>query len=452
MDPLRHAQPPTPTSRSSEEWWASYLNHLSCNGIQDKHLPWYRRRVEQLLQRFPGKHSRDLTVDDIAGHLLALQGLGLPVWQRCQALDALYRFACYARQPWRDGVDWSDWRSRWSHDLTPVDIAELQNGQLPDDHTLRTFVLSMRMRGCRLTTERVYLQWVRRCRRHAQVASYDKVLEKHAEAFLVFLASERQVSASTLRQAVNALVAFFKEGLQRPSVSINVPRPSQRPRQVPTVLSMAEVSAVLSTLAEGEHALLGHLLYGAGLRISELIRLRIKDVDFAGRMLLIMDSKGGRSRRVPLPLRTIEALHEQIDRVQRIHSQDLDAGHGTPSLPIGLERKLGPAARTLQWQYLFPSDRLARDPRDGRIKRHHRHKSAVQAMMSRAFRAAKLTKRASCHTLRHSFATHLLERGQDIRTVQALLGHRNVQTTMIYTHVLNQPGLSVRSPLDDLAT
>jgi len=219
-------------------------------------------------------------------------------------------------------------------------------------------------------------------------------------------------------------------------------------RQVPTVLSVDEVRAVLHGIPDPTQRLMATLLYGAGLRLMELVRLRLKDVDLPHRLLLVLDGKGGRSRRVPLPESVVPALEAQMAEVRRLHAVDLEEGFGAASLPPGLGRKLGAAAREAAWQYLFPAPARGRDPLDGQEKRHHLHETTLQKTMRLAVQQAGLTKRASCHTLRHSFATHLLEGGQDIRTVQELLGHADVQTTMIYTHVLNRPGLAVRSPAD----
>lgn len=433
-----------------ERWWDAYLKSLRAKGVGPKQVPWYRRRVEQLLRRHPGCRARDLTSDDILAHFVALDGLGLPDWQCLQGLDAVWRFGRYLGAAWVEGVDWAMWRQRWAGRPRAEELARLEQGVLPDDVVLRRFVLSMRARRCSLRTEKAYLAWVRRCVQHAGIVGPVALQSVHVAPFLEHLVGVRLVSASTQRQALNALVAFLKEGQLLAEVTIDAVRPSQRPRQVPTVLSVAEVRAVLAQLRGPSMPLIGALLYGAGLRVSEVVRLRVKDVDLAGRQLLIYDAKGGRSRRVPLPESQREAVQAQIKRVELMRADDLAAGLGCASLPAGLALKLGSAASQLCWWYLFPASRPALDPRDGQLKRHHCHVTAVQRSMRDACRGASLTKRAGCHTLRHSFATHLLQDGYDIRTVQELLGHQDVTTTMIYTHVLNRPGVTVRSPLDNL--
>lgn len=190
------------------------------------------------------------------------------------------------------------------------------------------------------------------------------------------------------------------------------------------------------------------LMYGSGLRLMEVIRLRIQDLDLDHRLVLIHDGKGGGSRRTPMPETLVERLEVQMARVLEVHQDDIGHGYGLASLPRGLGHKVGSAAKDFSWQYLFPASRLAIDPWDGVMKRHHVDETMVQKSVRLAVQRAGITKRASCHTFRHSFATHLLEQGYDIRSVQELLGHRDVQTTMIYTHVLNRPGVAIRSPAD----
>lgn len=218
-------------------------------------------------------------------------------------------------------------------------------------------------------------------------------------------------------------------------------------RYLPTVLTKSEATAVIRQLS-GVYQLVVQLLYGSGLRQTECLQLRVKDVDFGHHQLVIRDAKGHESRVTILPDSVVEALREHLQSVKRLHQQDLTQGYGSVHLPFALERKYVNAERDWVWQYVFPSDRRSRDPRSGSVRRHHLDPSGLQKAIKRATRAAGIEKRVSCHTFRHSFATHLLQSGYDIRTVQKLLGHKDVKTTMIYTHVLNQGGRGVRSPLD----
>lgn len=332
--------------------------------------------------------------------------------------------------------------------MSPEDAAVLEHGVLPVEPTLRAFALRLRMQRRSLRTEQTYLDWVDRCRRFHGLADAGRIEVGHVAPFLAHLAAERQVAANTQRQALNALVAFFKETRGVDGIDIGAYQPSAKARQVPTVLSVQEVRAVLGEIRDPMLHLAASLLYGAGLRLMEAVRLRIKDLDFAHRLILVLDGKGGGSRRAPMPDSLCEPLQAQVERVRALHARDDELGFGAASLPLGLLNKLGAAAKDLSWQFVFPASRLALDPADGVMKRHHIDESHLQKTVRRAVLAAGLTKRASCHTFRHSFATHLLAHGYDIRSVQELLGHKDVQTTMIYTHVLNRPGLAVRSPAD----
>ena len=222
---------------------------------------------------------------------------------------------------------------------------------------------------------------------------------------------------------------------------------AKQPSRLPTVLTREEATRVLDALT-GVHQLMGKLLYGSGLRLMECVRLRVKDVDFAQRQVIVRDGKGGKDRVTPLPERLVLPLQEHLRRVQLLHAQDLRAGYGAVFLPYAFERKAANASRDWLWQYVFPAGQRSTDPRSGVVRRHHVDESGLQKAVKRAAQLAGISKRVTCHTFRHSFATHLLEDGYDIRTVQELLGHRDVATTMIYTHVLNRGGRGVRSPLD----
>ena len=259
---------------------------------------------------------------------------------------------------------------------------------------------------------------------------------------------EQNVSASTQNQAYSALLFLYRDvlGIELEG-SINALRPRTR-RHVPTVLTREEIQMVLVQMT-GVHQLMAKLLYGSGLRLMECCRLRIKDLDFGYHQITVRDGKGNKDRVTMLPDSLLSPLEEHLMRVQALHQQDLDNGYGSVYLPYALERKYPNTEKEWIWQYVFPSNRLSTDPRSGVLRRHHVHENSLQKAVRRAAQLARIPKRVSPHTFRHSFATHLLESGYDIRTVQELLGHKNVSTTMIYTHVLRQGGLAVRSPLDE---
>jgi integron integrase len=267
------------------------------------------------------------------------------------------------------------------------------------------------------------------------------------EAYLTHLAVRGQVSASTQNQAKSALLFLYREVLAVELPWLDGVTAAKAPQRLPVVLTQAEVQALLR-LMRGTPALIARLLYGSGLRITECLRLRVKDIDFQRCEILVRDGKGFKDRVTVLPHSLLEPLQAQLLRVRELHSEDLAHGHGEVYLPYALARKYPNAGREWMWQYAFPSRRLSRDPRSGVERRHHADEKPVQRAMQDALRAAGINKPATPHTLRHSFATHLLQSGYDIRTVQELLGHADVSTTMIYTHVLNRGGRGVLSPLD----
>ncbi|AKC85508.1 integron integrase [Pseudoxanthomonas suwonensis] len=305
----------------------------------------------------------------------------------------------------------------------------------------------LRLKHYSLRTEKAYLGWVRRFvaangRRHPRELGVVEV-----EHFLSGLAMLGQVASSTQNQALSALLFLYREvlGTELPWLE-NVVR-AKRPQRLPTVLSAPEVARLLAHM-QGRTWLLASLLYGTGMRLMEGLRLRVKDVDFMRQEILVRDGKGGKDRRTVLPRSLAEPLQRELERVRLLHEQDLSAGAGRVWLPHALARKYPQAASDLGWQYLFPADRRSRDPRTGAQGRHHIDDAVLARALKRARAHAGIAKPVSAHTLRHSFATHLLEAGYDIRTVQELLGHKDLSTTQIYTHVLGRGASAVRSPLD----
>jgi len=306
----------------------------------------------------------------------------------------------------------------------------------------------MRLRHYSLRTERSYRDWVRRfVKFHGMKRREDlEPAEAKIELFLSHLAVEGHVAASTQNQAFNALLFLYREVLHRPLENIQAVR-ADRPRRVPGFLMEEEVRQVIGGMT-GATQLVVKLLYGSGLRLMEGLRLRVQDLDFGMKQLTVRDGKGSKDRYTVLPESAIPALQEHLVRVKILHEADLRAGHGAVFLPGALDRKYPSAAREWRWQYVFPAQGLSRDPRGGQLRRHHLDEATVSKAIKAAVARAGLTKRVSSHTFRHSFATHLLLRGADIRTIQELLGHEDVSTTMIYTHVLRRGRLGVRSPLD----
>ena len=305
----------------------------------------------------------------------------------------------------------------------------------------------LRVKHYSIRTEQAYTDWIRRYILFHRKRHPDEMGEEQIAEFLTHLAVEKHVAASTQNQALSALLFLYQQVLDRKLDFIDKVERVQRPPRIPVVLTPAEARAVLDQL-DGQYQLMAELLYGSGLRLLECLRLRVKDIDFNYAQITVRDGKGRRDRLTILPERVRSPLRLHLAEVRLRHERDLAKGAGRVYLPNALQRKYPNAARAWIWQYVFPATRSSRDPRSQETGRHHVSEKNLQNAVGRAIRRAGLTKAASCHTFRHSFATHLLEAGQDIRTVQELLGHKDVSTTMIYTHVLNRPGLNVRSPLD----
>jgi integron integrase len=303
---------------------------------------------------------------------------------------------------------------------------------------------AIRLRHYSIRTEQAYVDWIKRYilfhhKRHPQDMGVAEI-----EAFLTHLAVVDHVSASTQNQALSALLFLYRHVL-----NLDLDRPihatrAKRPERLPVVMSHDETRRVI-TARSGPEQLMAGLLYGSGLRLMECVRLRVKDIDFAQHQIIVRDGKGGKDRATLLPASLIEPLQKHLQRVKLLHQHDLDSGNGAVYLPFALERKYPNANREWGWQYVFPADTLSKDPRTGVVRRHHVNERNLQRAVKHAAHIVGLIKPVTCHTFRHSFATRLLENGYDIRTVQELLGHKDVRTTMIYTHVLNRGGLAVRS-------
>jgi integron integrase len=306
---------------------------------------------------------------------------------------------------------------------------------------------AIRLRHYSIRTEQAYIQSIKRFilfhhKRHPLEMGADEIRQ-----YLSSLATERRVAASTQNQALAALLFLYREVLQVELPFIDGIERAKRPTRLPVVLTREEADKVISRL-DGSYRLMAGLLYGSGLRVMECVRLRVKDLDFGYRQITIRDGKGEKDRRTVLPDSLADPLRRQLAKAKAIHEEDLGHGYGRVYLPYALERKYPNAAADWVWQWVFPANRLSADPRSGVRRRHHVSEDTLQAEVKKAATAAGVAKRVSCHTFRHSFATHLIEDGYDIRTVQELLGHKNVSTTQVYTHVLNRGGRGVKSPLD----
>ncbi|MBK1721104.1 integron integrase [Thiocystis violacea] len=474
------AQGDSTTAHAIERFWERFLDLARNRGAKDSALPWYVRHAETYLRAFPEKRLAMHSAQDVAGYLERVGRLDrISDWQFEQIIDAIQNLLETARVPIVDEIDWEFWRDS-ARTLTPNHPtiareslpAQIGSGQekpvsgarfkqkqnapsaLDDAREahralLERMMAEIRRRNYSIRTEQAYESWV--CRfilfcgnRDPETIGVDRI-----RAFLEDLAVRGNVSASTQSQALNAIVFLYKQVLGQSLDELGDFTRAKRPKRLPVVLERGEVARLLSGI-EGTQHLMAALLYGTGMRLMECVRLRVQDVDFEYHQIVVRDGKGQKDRVVPLPARLEQPLRENLRTVRELHEQDLAQGHGEVFLPDALARKWPNAAKEWIWQYLFPSGRLSVDPRSGKTRRHHLHENGLQKAVKAAAQRMGISKKVNCHSLRHSFATHLLEAGYDIRTVQELLGHADVSTTMIYTHVLNRGGRGVVSPLDGL--
>jgi integron integrase len=461
-------------------FWDRYTRNLLKKSVKADAARWYVRCAEQYLEAFPGRRLADHTAEDVNGYLQALGRKGRREdWQLAQVVDAIQNFDAIqnlldtAGAPAAGEVDWPFWRDSArslapSHptiarESGPADeevsgklLKDKRNAASPLDRVgeahgavLERLRAEIRRRHYSVRTEQSYETWVCRFIAFCDHADPAQVGPERVAVFLEHLAVRGNVAASTQNQALCALVFLYKDVLDRPLGELQDFARAKRPKRLPVVLERGEMRRLLEGL-EGTQHLMAALLYGTGMRLMECVRLRVQDVDFEYRQLVVRDGKGQKDRVVPLPQRLVEALRAHLERVQALHQEDLAGGFGEVYLPGALARKWPNAPREWGWQYVFPSGRLSVDPRSGKTRRHHVHENGLQKAVKTAAQKGGIAKRVNCHCLRHSFATHLLEGGYDIRTVQELLGHADVSTTMIYTHVLNRGGQGVLSPFDGL--
>ena len=444
-----------------------YLDCLEQESVPERYRPFYVMRVRQFL-RVAGGDPLALNERRIA-ELLALFGRrsDLTDWQFAQLVDAVrvYLQVCLKLDA-AGRFDWNACRRM----ARPVALghASVARGSRPEEllrekigrgdgslavvrrrheELIVRFVTEIRTRGYAWKTEEAYEHWLCRYLVFCGDDSPEKAGPDAVAKFLGELVVAGNVSASTQNQALNALVFLYRRVLLQPLGRLEDFARSKRKRNVPVVLTRPEVRRLLAEL-DGWQLELSSLLYGTGMRLMEGLTLRVKDIDFEYGRIHVHQAKGKKDRLVPLPKRSVDGLRSRVDAVVALHRKDLEAGHGEVLLPEALARKYPNAAREPKWQFLFPSARLSMDPRTGTVRRHHKHESSLQRAVKRAAARSGIAKRVGCHTFRHCFATHLLETNHDIRTVQELLGHSDVSTTMIYTHVLNRPGIAVSSPLD----
>jgi integron integrase len=452
-----------------QKFWDNYINSLKDIGIKGNVIRWYVIRAEQYIKAFPDKRLAEHSPKEVEGYL-AQQGRadGLEDWQFRQIVDAIQNLFAMLGVAWLPEVDWKFWMDSAdsltkSHPTvadgisaknTIEHLSNIKQSKLADvrkRHTaiLEQLLVTLRTRRYSIRTEQSYESWVTRFISFNENREPEKLGSGEVVSFLQHLAVQRNVAESTQNQALNALVFFYDKVLKQPLGDIGNFARAKRPKRLPVVLTRSEITKIFEQMT-GRQKLMASLLYGTGMRLMDCIRLRVQDIDFGYRQIVIRDGKGKKDRVVPLPERIVDNLKAHLALVHETHKADLEKGLGETYLPDALNRKYPNAAKEWGWQYVFPSGRLSVDPRSGKTRRHHIHENGLQKAIKKAAQQLQIPKRVNCHALRHSFATHLLESGYDIRTVQELLGHADVSTTMIYTHVLNRGGKGVQSPLDGL--
>jgi integron integrase len=430
-------------------------------GVPQRQHGFYAHWVRQFFNRYAGRRRRSLGPQEIADYLHTMdQDPHLETWQRDQARDALILYYEQFRGiPLRTMPAPSAQQKVQPSPSAPREVKVRTSVPAPscrkgggavDLPALKEAVVEvLRVKNYSYHTEKTYWMWIRRFVEHHNRRKPSEMGGAEIHGFLAHLALSEHVAASTQNQALNAVVFLYREVLRQDVGDFSSFPRARRGKRLPVVCSREEVQRLLAEM-EGVEALIVKLLYGTGMRVSEGLRLRVQDVNFDENEIMVRAGKGDKDRRVPLPKRLVDALQAQLDWRRSLFEADREKGLHEVALPGALARKYKNAPYEWKWQYVFPADEVSTDPRSGRQRRHHLLPVRIQRAVRRAVKAAGITKHVTPHTLRHSFATHLLEAGRDLRTVQELLGHADVKTTMIYTHVLNQGPLGVSSPLDSL--
>jgi len=452
-----------PVEKAAESrFWGRYIQVLCAAKVPEPQQRWYVMRVERYIGAHSSLRLRLHTINTVDQYFTAAgQDASLPGWRFRQLVHALQLLFTQLLKPsWACAFDWEYWLASaraleenhptLARHNSPVQVAPpppATNVQGSADWRER-LIGELRRRNYSIRTEEAYVHWAQRFLKFNDDALPEQLNGAHIGAYLNHLALSRQVSPSTQNQALNAIVFLYSQVLAIQVGEVTELTAARKGRHLPTVLTRAEMKQLIAAIDDPIFALMLKLMYGTGMRLMECMRLRVMDIDMNYSQIVVRDGKGGKDRMVPLPERCKPLLEEQIRVALALHRQDLEQGFGEVFLPDALARKYPNASREPSWQYVFPSGKLSADPRSNAIRRHHLHETSIQKAVRRAALASGIHKRISSHTLRHSFATHLLEAGYDIRTVQELLGHADVSTTMIYTHVLNRGGRGVVSPID----
>ncbi|MCU7797611.1 MAG: integron integrase [Candidatus Thiodiazotropha sp. (ex Myrtea spinifera)] len=445
-----------------EIFWGKYSEVLKLFRIPEWTIPWYRRHIEIFIHDHPNTRLKEHSIASVDAWLSHLgRNPNVNEWLFRQKIDALRLLFChYLKLPWANQIEWDNWLSGAKalgrdhptvarrYEMIEQAVNDPRNRfvrNFPDIY--RKYLIFMRISDYSPNTEKSYLAWINRFLLFHSGKHPCDCGEIELASFLEHLAINRKVSGATQGLALNALVFFFSRVLERPLGQIGPYKRPKKPGRLPTILSPDEIHNLLNGLTPTNRLMI-RLMYGTGMRVMECVSVRLKDLDFEYLQITIRAGKGKKDRYVPLPKALISDLQKQIEGVKQKHEKDVEAGYGSVYMPEALARKYPNAEYELGWQYLFPASRISQDPRSGIVRRHHIHQTVIQKSIKRAATQSGILKRVTSHTLRHSFATHLLESGTDIRTVQDLLGHADVSTTMIYTHVAGLGSQGVKSPLD----
>lgn len=448
------------TASGKSPFWERLAGMFREAGKEERRIPFLCNWIAKFGKYIAPKRYHETAGADVEAFLKSLADAGCEGWKVSQADEALG--VLYSRMyPAAWAGTWvvpSAMETRSPVQRPPVErrfLDERFKGRRDDGPVpamaagvLDGMRVRLRERHYSYRTEQTYLDWVRRFLIFARAESADGLGMDDVKAYLEFLALDRRVSAGTQNQAFNALLFFFGQVLGRPFGPVEGVTRAETRRRLPVVLKREEVGRLLAAVAE-DYRLMTKLLYGGGLRLMECLRLRVKDLDLERLTITVRGGKGDKDRTTTLPVQAVEELRAQMERGRALFDLDRASGLAGVQLPEALERKYANAGKEWGWFWVFPSERISQDPVSGVVRRHHVNEANLQRAVKMAREVAGIDQPVTPHTLRHSFATHLLEGAADIRTVQELLGHADVSTTMIYTHVLNRPGLAVRSPLDE---
>ena len=452
------------TDEQEKRFWNRYIALLEEYEVKSTTYRWYIQHCEQFIRHYTEIRLKNHTQETLSQYLSSiLENDHLKSWQKRQVFDALKFLFLSIHSPLCNKIDWEYWKmscKELEHDHVTLarNNTPIQKQSSPDldikgvaqnGPEMEKLIYVIRAKGYSIRTEKTYVHWVNRFLKFNANTKSEALDDQCVIAYLSYLAVEKGVSSATQALALNAIVFYFKSVLNVEIGDVRKFVKAKKRHKLPVVLATDEVTTILKEL-NGVQLLLVSLLYGGGLRLMEVVRLRIQDVDFGYQQIIIRNAKGNKERIVPLPVKIANSLKKQILDVKAQHDIDLQNGYGSVYMPAELVKKYGKSDKQWVWQYIFPSTKLSVDAKSNIIRRHHLHESTLQKTVRNTARKINIAKRVTCHTFRHSFATHNLERGMDIRTLQLLLGHSDVSTTMIYTHTANFSKGKTSSPLDFL--